>query len=220
MKKCFITGLLSFLFFTFSYSQDLDFRSVSFNNTSFKIPKPRGYNYFHNSIFKNKTIEEVTKTSEIPIEIQHFDFLVSDDLEKAPYIHIYTYKMLEGIILTDTQFAEQKNFLITAYESGGYNKISAKVFSDSNFIKNNGNVNARQSGYLVLSNTKNLLSSLLIIDDETPGKKSSLAIIESELFLKNTILTIRLTLNYTKFEDIVTIRNISDEYINTFFKLN
>jgi len=196
------------------------FKEVKFNNRVYRISKPENYDYFGNSIFKEMSISEFTKTNLLSIEVIDFELLVPKVLDANPLVHFFSYKALENQKVTSEQFKEYKTFWKSGHNNGTYDSIAKSILSDSVIFNQFGIMKSKSNGYTHLDETKYLLSTLVFITGGTNGKIEKFIVISNYLNINETVIYIKLTKSYKNFKDISEIQKDSKYFVSAFLKNN
>jgi len=195
-------------------------KEVIFNGHIYKISKPNEYDYFDNSVFGNTSIKEFTKTNLLSTEVFDLELLVPKSLENNPIVHYYSYKVLENQNVTFDEFKEYKTFWKNGYSNGTYDSLAKEIFSDSLIIKQFGKMSSKAMGYFHISESDSALSTLVYINGNMRDNILSKVAVSNYLFINNTVILIKLSMDYKRFADVLKIKNQSELFVNEFFEIN
>lgn len=217
MPKTIIAILCLCFSFFFANAQ----KKVSYNNRNYIIDKPFEYNYYGNSIFKDKDIGELMSLYCLSdtLGVNFLEVLVPEKIQNDPIIQLYTTRLLNDKLVSNDDFLEYKSYWKTMFDRPNFKYIANVILTDSLvFCKNTFQDNSISSWSLI-DEDYNYLSLFSKIND-TIGKSKPIIVISNFILIKQTIVFIRLSKEYISFSDIKTIETRSKQIINDFISKN
>lgn len=204
-----------------SQNKSSDSKMVLLKDIKISIPKPSGYDYFENSIFKNYTIEKLTQTEQLGDAIINIEYLIPQDLKNQPTIHIYTYRYPDDFFETKSSFDNSKKMAIAQFENGTYKKIADDFFKDTSISKLSDRISVSQNGYIVLNNTETTLSIMIMSSVTDPaGIELKVAHIQNLVFIKGRIYTVKLVISRSDISKLTSLLKSNEYFLTSFIKDN
>lgn len=189
-----------------------------FAGYQFKIDQPLGYSTFDKSE-KSLTKADYSHSTQSQIPVTDFEILIPKNKTDEPTLFIQSFSFLDKERVTQSDFDGYKKVWTDALKSGQYEKFADSIFSNQTIINRFGNIDLEQKGYIILQDSSNCLSTILLAED-TSGRIQKTIIIQNYIFIQKTIIFIKSTMPYNEIDDISKASNITLQFVNNFINSN